>query len=53
MLENSKRDGLEINTEKNKKMITSRHQYADKYHKFMTANKYVKNVEKLDIWKQQ
>jgi hypothetical protein len=47
MLQASKEDGLEINTEKTQYLSVSRHQNAGKYHTLLVANKLFENVAKF------
>jgi hypothetical protein len=47
VIDASKEDGLEVNTERTKYMLMSRHQNARKTHNINTANRSFENVAKL------
>jgi len=47
VLEVSREVGLEVNTEKTKYMVVSRHQNVGQNHNLLIANRYFKNVAKF------
>jgi hypothetical protein len=48
----SKKNGLEINSDKPKYMLMSFHQNAEQNHNIKMANILFKNVAKLNTWEQ-
>jgi hypothetical protein len=52
LIDASKEFGLEVNTEKTKYMLLSRHQNVGQIHDIKIANKSFENVQSSDIWEQ-
>jgi hypothetical protein len=50
LLEASREVGLEVNTEKTKYTVLSRHQTARQYHNLLIANKFLKKWQSSIIW---
>jgi hypothetical protein len=49
----NKEASLEVNTEKTKHMLLSRHQNAGKNHDVKVANRYSENMAQFRFWKRQ
>jgi hypothetical protein len=53
LIDASKEVGLEVNTEKTKYMLLSRHQNAGQSYDIKIANRFLKMWQSSDIWKRQ
>jgi hypothetical protein len=53
LIDASKEVGLEVNAEKTKYMLLSRHQTTGQNHDIKTANRFFENVAQLNIWERQ
>jgi hypothetical protein len=53
LIDASKEVGLEVNTEKTKYMLLSRHQNAGQTYDTKTANRSCENVHSSNVWERQ